>query len=753
MKKEYINMVSESEQKEEVVERYHYLRGELLKSCESIQALIKAHDEKHILLEELTEIQEELDNDTFKIGLFGVTAAGKSTLINALMRTSLLREGMGETTRTLTIIRHPDEKHPNGTVEVIFKNIAQINKEVEKHLFHLGFLEDESDENSYNNYNFEDSHFQSKLKKFAEKNESGDDEESLASRKFVRYLLEGWKQNHPRLGISENMSLKESDDLVHNSEADASYVTQRIIYHDCPITKEKFTFIDAPGVGSALARHTDEAVQLARSVDVAILVTKVDYKFMPADRKFLKDAMDAQRMQEGHNLLFVLNQIGRINPMQFEFPPKQFNEAVEHVVKELQERLAEENIKNAQIKAVDAACGQWSRRLVKDKEDQEADEQLSYYDFRPCRGDIECNLKMSRIEAFESYLRSHLTDIRYIGFLRSKKDRLHGLTDSYKKEMERIINEYGKKIKELKSKLKDHKNNRDLAQEPLDEYLKHTLPSKLKEEYKNIENEIQKIVNKTADIAAKHYINYIQIVKENIKQVIEKQKNDINNREDYNFFEKKRKRAKLGISEIPDIVKKKEFQKIVIKRTKNEIYVDIQEMRKRYEEIYENLKNKAIYERIPHIISGYGKDIDFTISKNSLTQEVETSLKGLEDIQLTFWQDLFSFLSFIKKTPRKEWIKENIHKNYRMKFQQNFEQDIVGWVKKDLASFTEQIKNKFTQLMNKIENRIKKQIDLAQQDDARRAYYKQKLEHFVQQTDEELSKLSELDKEIQRVRG
>ncbi len=744
-------MLSESEQSEEIVERYHYLRGELLKSCESIQSLIKAHDEEHILLEELTEIQEELDNDTFKIGLFGVTAAGKSTLINALMRDPLLREGMGETTRTLTIIRYPDEKHPDGTVEVIFKNIEQINKEVEKHLFHLGFLDEQSDENTDNNYNFEDSRFQRKLREFSKKNGRGDDEESLASRKFVSYLLEGWKQNHPRLGTTENMSLKESDDLVHNSEADASYVAQRIIYHDCPITKEKFTFIDAPGVGSALARHTDEAVQVARSVDVAILVTKVDYKFMPADRKFLKDAMDVQRMEERHNLLFVLNQIGRINPMQSGFPPTQFNDAVEHVVKELQERLAEENIKDAQIKAIDAACGQWSRCLMKNKEDEEADEQLSYYDFRACRGDIECNLKMSRIEQFESYLRSHLTDIRYIGFLGSKKDRLHGLTASYKDELEQIINEYGKKSEELELKLKEHEKNQKITSDNLNEYLKYVLPNKLKEKYPDIEDKITEIVDNTADLTAKHYIHYMDKVKGRCKRTVNRSKNNIKTR-NHSTWGKFWEIANLDVNEIIKNVRVKEFYDRVVMKTKNNISPKIQKMRDEYEGIYEELKNEALNKKIPDIVSHYGKDINFTISKVSLTRKVETSLKGLEGIQLTLWQGIRSYFSRLKFKSRQDWVKEKILENYKERFQETFREDISGWVSEDMKSFTEQIEGKFNQLMDKIENRIKKQIYLAKENDARRAEYKQKLENFVQLTDEELSKLSELDKEIKRVK-
>ncbi|MFH1113184.1 MAG: dynamin family protein [Pseudomonadota bacterium] len=712
MNQESSNCRNQDDPEETPIERYHRLRKALQHQAREIYQFVWEGNENHVLLSDLGGVIQDLEDNTFKIGLFGVTAAGKSTLTNALLRDSVLREGMGETTRTLTRICASDENHPHGTVLIRYKDLHTIHRELDEHLRVSGFGFKEG-----LSINLSDPEFRADLRAILRNNRDCDSEIDITCR-YIRHLLDGWDKSETHLGSELTLSMEESDELVHGQEDVATYISERIVYHDNEITRDGFTFFDAPGIGSSYARHTQEALNLARRVDAAVLVTKVDYKFMPPDRRFVRDALDFQRMQDRHNLVFALNQISRINPLQSNppRPPDQFEACVAEEVERLRERLAEVGIDDATIYPVDAAAGRWSRRHLDDPTDDATEYNFRHYAFVHCKDDPQANLRASGLTDFEEGLVKHLTSLRYYSFLANRLDRLKTANGSYEKECSLALSDLTRTLEDLQDKLAEHRSHSDEVKESLSEYLHHTMPHKVEAQYLDLSGEVDSAVDQALQVLVETYANH---------------------------YRKK-------------FTKEHEtYWRWVIDQSDRDIVKLIADVRNEYERRYNKIRQDAVEKGIPYIVGGYGQDIDWTLNQKDFFDEIKNTIQGLYGIKLRVWQkvvtNVVSFVGLAKTIHRRK-VLEYLKANYRKEFADNFAKDITRWVSSDQNYFREQVLNKFDDLMRQVEDRINASMSRIRDTEPQREAADEKLRSFITKCEEVGESLKELEMEIEKAR-
>ncbi|MGO9116149.1 MAG: dynamin family protein [Desulfomonilaceae bacterium] len=697
---------------ESPVQRYQRLRTALQHQAQEIYQFVWAGNESHVLLSDLADVIRDLEDDSFKIGLFGVTAAGKSTLTNALLRDSILREGLGETTRTLTKICAADRNHPHGTVLIEYKTLQGIHQELEEHLRRSGFGFKEGLK-----INLSDPAFRADLRAILRNNRDRDPEVDITCR-YIKHLLDGWDKCEALLGTQLSITIGDSDKLVHDQEDVATYINERIIYHDNEITKDGFTFFDAPGIGSSYARHTQEAVSLARRVDAAILVTKVDYKFMPPDRRFVRDALDVQRMQDRHNLVFVLNQISRINPLQSNPPrrPDQFGACVAEEVDRLCERLTEVGIHNATVFPLDAASGRWTRSYLADPKDEQIQYNFRHYSFVHCKGNPEANLKASGLPDFEEGLIKHLTSIRYYSFLANKLDRLEAVNGSYEKECKQALSDLNRTLEDLEKELAEHLSHSTKVKDKLSEYLHYTMPAKVNEQYRNLSDEVSSAVDKAFEILAKHFTE--------------------------NYHHK-------------SVWNQERYWAWVVDKSASEIEDVIATIRDQYESKYSQIRDEALRQGIPEIVARYGPQIDWNLNQNDLSQAIRDRIQGLSRIQLDWWQKtkaiVFSWGTLLGDAHTSK-ILQYLKANYQDKFREDFSQDITGWVNSDQDCFRAQVLRKFDGLMKQIEDRINAAIYRIKDTEPQREAAETRFKSFITKCHEVDEGLRELEQEIEKAR-
>ncbi|MDQ7783650.1 MAG: dynamin family protein [Desulfomonilaceae bacterium] len=686
------------------------MRKALRHQAQEIYNFVQAGSESHVLLSDLGEVIQDLEDNTFKIGLFGVTAAGKSTLTNALLRDSILREGMGETTRTLTRICASDENHPHGTVVIRYKTLQSIHQELDEHLKVSGFGFKEG-----LRINLADPAFRADLRAILRNNRDCDSEIDITCR-YIRHLLNGWDKSETHLGSELTLSIEESDELVHGHEDVATYISERIIYHDNEITRDGFTFFDAPGIGSSYARHTQEAVSLARRVDAAVLVTKVDYKFMPPDRRFVRDALDVQRMQDRHNLVFALNQISRINPLQSNppRPPDQFDACVAEEVDRLRERLAEVGIDDTTLYPVDAAAGRWTRCHLADPGDAATEYNFRHYAFVHCKDDPQANLKTSGLADFEEGLIKHLTSIRYYSFLANRLDRLKTANGSYQNECSLALSDLTRTLEALEKKLAEHQSHSDKVNKLLNEYLDYTMQAKIDEQYKDLPKSVADTVDEAFEILVK-------------------------------TFSKNMKKVEI----YPD-----RYWAWVVDESREEVYKKIKQIRDKYENRYRTIRDEAIRETIPKILRDY-PEIDWKLTQKDFTFAERTAIQSFSKIKLDWWQQAKAFMfSGLRSSAEryKSLAIGYLNENFQGLFREGFAKDIRGWVDADKRQFSDQVRTKFVALDKQVKDRIQHSIKLTQATAGQKEAADERLQSFITKCEVVGESLKELEMEIEKAR-
>lgn len=482
------SIIPNASKNENELDRYRRLSVMMLDAVEELRKTISKYESMPDKdLERLAEIENVIKKDEFTIGLFGVTAAGKSTFINALLGKELMKSGLGVTSRVITELRSCDEQHPDGTTVIIYKTKKELFEELTQ-VIQEELGEVLAEQGSVSGYDYETKKGIERLSGLIEKHKEVD----LGNVKSLKGYIQGWKSYFKLLDAEpETVDFMDNDALLHNrnpgsdgvelGEAYAVYVKRRVVYADCPFLKNGIVILDTPGFGSDIQRHTSLAEEIAKKVDVALIMTKTDYKFAQPDREFIKKIYAWQGNLRNANkdagyeefpleIAFILNQIGEIVP----FTDENINEQIE----QLREKLERFKLANIPIFATDAACAFWSS-IASAPNAGMSDREHDNYEFYSIHKDASPseNLSLSRFNSIVSEeLPKYLAKVKYTSVLGKNIRDISIVNNGCRQALERRIENFQATVEEIKLKRDKFEKDVSTCQTQLDQLLQENLP-------------------------------------------------------------------------------------------------------------------------------------------------------------------------------------------------------------------------------------------------------------------------------------
>lgn len=228
---------------------------------------------------------ERMDENITKIAVFGTFSAGKSSLINAILKRPILLSSPNPTTASITEISY------GNTQEVLFKTYDQLLEEI-NHITEFANQSYDSIEAFIKDKNIK-SHpsLSSNHLAFFEAIETNfyEYEEALNNKKPVQFELD------------------ELEKLTAN-DTHAAFVHKIHLRLEEDWLKDKI-IIDSPGLNSNNQRHTRETEQIIASSDLIIYVSYYNHAFTDKDGEFLSYMRDMNNLQQSQGLKFVINAI------------------------------------------------------------------------------------------------------------------------------------------------------------------------------------------------------------------------------------------------------------------------------------------------------------------------------------------------------------------------------------------------------------------------------------------------------------
>lgn len=258
-------------------------------------------------LKELQKLHERLSANQHLIAVFGAFSAGKSSLINALIREPLLVVSPNPTTAAVTHVE-------SARLETASKGMS---KEAES-----GSLREFAAMVSAKTYEevwedvrqaFGSLHLSvSSLEEGMEKARGLKPADFAASgRKVVAFLRQaaaGYLEMQPRLGTSWQVDMADLAKLTANEQF-ASYVNEVHIYAGAEVLAPGLSLVDTPGVDSIHRRHTNVAFDYMRRADAIVFVLYYTHAFSRADKDFLLQLAGVQDVFGADKLMVVINAV------------------------------------------------------------------------------------------------------------------------------------------------------------------------------------------------------------------------------------------------------------------------------------------------------------------------------------------------------------------------------------------------------------------------------------------------------------
>jgi len=461
------------------IDKYNQFKGDLLNVSRKLISE-KIIDPDSVYAREIEKLIEQLENDEFKIGMFGVIGAGKSTMLNALMGKNFLKQGSSETSKVITYIRKSDNENPDGTMKIEYKTVEEIAYEIYSVLVGKMMISpDETKEVSdiLKYWDIRKSDVRNKIENIV-KNHSNESQEEAT---YLKRMLKGFDYCKEKIGtvqkskekginiekgyaselkkkLDENNNAENAVKEQERSESISSMIRRVVIYNTNKLTEKDVVLIDSPGLGSNFIRHTKVAEDVLSEADTIVMITKPDFKFTPIDKSFLRSyETKVTRQHRDDNIVFVLNQIGTIKTNQ-STPQKEADK--------LKDKIEEFGIKNVKIFKTDAERAMWSK-LIKNGKSLSKEEKPSFYksaltdEDGEIVKDIEANLESSGIPEFEQKLSDSLFEIKIRKFLSKKFNDMDRQIKEFKKDMENKTISLQKKETDLEEELENINDERE----------------------------------------------------------------------------------------------------------------------------------------------------------------------------------------------------------------------------------------------------------------------------------------------------
>ncbi len=259
-----------------------------------VAELIQPFDTFTRLRQELMDRANRLQTRSYTVSLFGAFSAGKSSFANALMGKKLLPSSPNPTTATINKVAPATEEHPHGEVVVVWKSEAELLDEIN---------------HSLRIFNEKANSLQEAITKAKKINDTDD----LHEKPHVAFLQTvSAHLDMEKLGMTESVSTEQFQVYVAD-ETKACFIQTITMHYDCPLTKERITLVDTPGVDSINSRHTGVTHEFIKNTDAVFFVTYYNHAFAKADREFLIQLGRVKDTFAMDKMFFIINAVDLAN--------------------------------------------------------------------------------------------------------------------------------------------------------------------------------------------------------------------------------------------------------------------------------------------------------------------------------------------------------------------------------------------------------------------------------------------------------
>lgn len=231
----------------------------------------------------------KLKNQDYVISLFGAFSAGKSSFANALTGADLLPVSPQPATASRTTITKPTESYDHGTILVQFKEIEEIESEMEEISQILGVSLTIDALSKWG---------PAELDRFGHISKSAVD--------YIDALRQGFEEMKNFTGRRITTTV---DDLYTYAakESVSSMVDHITVYFDSELTRQGITLVDTPGVNSIHTRHTKTAFRQINRSDAIFFLTYYNHAFSKADQYFIEQLGEVNASSSMDKLYFIIN--------------------------------------------------------------------------------------------------------------------------------------------------------------------------------------------------------------------------------------------------------------------------------------------------------------------------------------------------------------------------------------------------------------------------------------------------------------
>ena len=269
----------------------------LLTGIENIGICIEIDD----FIQKLKQVKEKLDNEKFSIGITGIINAGKSTMLNALLKEEILGTSVVPETANLTILKYSKERF----ARVNFWNKTEFSK-IEKN-----------------------AHENKSIKKFI------NDTKSIFSTTLGEYIKEKGRVDVVKI-----------EDLAKFTSAEASnkkcnLVKSVELYSDLEFLKDGVEIVDTPGLDDPIIQREEITLKYISECDLMIHLMNVNQSATKKDVDFIIDSIMYQNIAR---LLIVITRIDTVSK-------EELDEVIEYTKTSIGNRLKEQN-KSHKLKSI-----------------------------------------------------------------------------------------------------------------------------------------------------------------------------------------------------------------------------------------------------------------------------------------------------------------------------------------------------------------------------------------------------------------
>ncbi|GGI39794.1 dynamin family protein [Mammaliicoccus stepanovicii] len=236
-------------------------------------------------LENIHQQINRIDENITKIAVFGTFSAGKSSLINAILKKPILTSSPNPTTASITEISYGNKQ------EVTFKSYNQLLEEI-NHITEVANSTYETIEDFI-------------------KDKDISSHSALSSHHVSFFDAIRTNFNHYKDILIDNNAVEFQLDELEKLTADdthAAFVHKINLRLQEDWLKDKI-IIDSPGLNSNNQRHTRETEHIISSSDLIIYVSYYNHAFTDKDADFLTYMRDINNLQQSQGIKFVINAI------------------------------------------------------------------------------------------------------------------------------------------------------------------------------------------------------------------------------------------------------------------------------------------------------------------------------------------------------------------------------------------------------------------------------------------------------------